>query len=206
MNETVENKKSVITWLFNPFTYLAGGWSLLIGLIGIGVIGLIGAFSRTHFDGVLDVHSGIWRPLWFFLAEGYIDWISLAVPLYLVGKVLSKSRIRAVDVFGTQALARLPTLITVLLTLLPAYQRMTAAVASGGVTSFDALRSEPLALAAVVVAMIGIILVLIWTVALMYKAYAVSCNIKGGRAIGSFIVVVLLAEITSKVLIIMLLK
>ena len=205
MNETMP-KKSVFTWLFNPFMYLAGGRSLLIGLAGIGAIGLIGSFSRTHFDGVLDVHSGIWRPLWVFVAEGYIDWISLAVPLYLAGKVLSASCIRAVDVFGTQALARLPTLVSVLLALLPPYQRMTEKVMSGGVTSFEALRAEPLALAVVVVAMIGIVLVLIWTVALMYRAYSVSCNMKGGRAIGSFIVVVLLAEITSKVLMAFLLK
>ena len=38
MNETIEPRKNVITWLFNPFIYLAGGWSLLIGLVGIGVI------------------------------------------------------------------------------------------------------------------------------------------------------------------------
>ena len=42
------------------------------------------------------------------------------------------------------------------------------------------------------------LLLLCWEVALMYKSYSVSCNVKGGKAIGTFIAGLLLAEILSK--------
>lgn len=40
--------------------------------------------------------------------------------------------------------------------------------------------------------------------ALSYRSFSVSCNVKGGRAIGTFIAGVLLAEIISKAVIIVL--
>jgi hypothetical protein len=43
-------------------------------------------------------------------------------------------------------------------------------------------------------------------VALMYKAFSVSCNVKGGKAIGTFIGGLLLAEIISKICIVLALQ
>ena len=48
------------------------------------------------------------------------------------------------------------------------------------------------------------ILMIIWMVALMYKAYTVSCNIKGPKAIVTFIVSLIGAEIFSKAAILLL--
>ncbi len=52
------------------------------------------------------------------------------------------------------------------------------------------------------VAAIIAVLMIIWMVALMYKAYTVSCNVKGAKAIITFILSLILAEAVSKVLII----
>ena len=41
----------------------------------------------------------------------------------------------------------------------------------------------------------------IWMIALMYKAYTVSCNVKGAKVVTTFILSLILAEILSKVLI-----
>jgi predicted nuclease of restriction endonuclease-like RecB superfamily len=51
------------------------------------------------------------------------------------------------------------------------------------------------------IAMFLTILMLIWMVALMYRAYAVSCNIKGPKAIVTFIIGLIGAEMISKVII-----
>ena len=45
----------------------------------------------------------------------------------------------------------------------------------------------------------GSFALLCWTVVLMYKAYSVSCNIKGAKAIVSFIIGLIIAEVLSKV-------
>ena len=55
-------------------------------------------------------------------------------------------------------------------------------------------------------AVIVIILMAVWMVALMYRAYAVSCNIKGAKAIITFIVSLIGAEVLSKAVILRLLK
>jgi len=42
------------------------------------------------------------------------------------------------------------------------------------------------------------LLMLVWMVALMYRAYATSCNLKGARAIVSFIAVIIIAEFLAR--------
>jgi len=46
------------------------------------------------------------------------------------------------------------------------------------------------------------ILMIIWMVALMYRAYAVSCNVSGGKAAGVFITALILGEVVSKIILI----
>ena len=189
-------------WLFNPFHYVAGGQSMGLGLVVILAAGGLGALSQTHFDGVIDVHSGRAAPLWAFLAEGLINWLSLAIVLLIVGMLASKSSWRAIDLFGTQALARWPMLLSALATLLPGYQRFTQHLA------WKLLKegNEPIVQVADGVAfgiVVGVILVaLIWMIYLMYKAFSVSCNLRGGKAVLLFIVALIAAEVISKIAII----
>ena len=111
-----------LTLLFNPFVYIAGAKALLLGLGAIVVAGLIGAVGHTHFDGVLDVHSGASAPLWFFLAEGIIDWLCLALVLLAIGKIASRTAFRTLDVLGTD-LPRWPTVFISLIRLLLVFVR-----------------------------------------------------------------------------------
>jgi hypothetical protein len=53
--------------------------------------------------------------------------------------------------------------------------------------------------------MVVVVIMVVWTAALMYRAYAVSCNIKGARAVVTFIVSLIGAEVLSKVAILSLL-
>jgi hypothetical protein len=193
-------------WLFNPFKFVAGYKALLSGLGVILLSAFIASFGETHFDGVLDVHTGLKAPLWFFIAEGLINWVCMAVPLFFFGLIVSRSSFRAIDVFGTQALARGPYLIAAVVMLPEANRRFgeylrvkfTQAAPTVAVNYADALIFA--------FAMIVIILMVVWMVALMYRAYAVSCNIKGTKAIITFIVSLIGAEVLSKAVILQLLK
>ena len=69
-------KNRLIAWLFSPFTYVAGFWSLLFGLAAILVADFVGSLRNSHFDRVLSLHTGRPAPLWVFLSEGLIDWFS----------------------------------------------------------------------------------------------------------------------------------
>jgi len=179
-------------WLFNPFHYVAGGTALVAGLLIIVVTSLNGALSHSHFDGVLDFHTGAAAPWWVYVAEGLIDWLVMGVLAYAAGRIVSASQFRAVDVFGTQALARTPALTMPVAAMLPGFQRQTERFVTmnpeihvGDVMQFAA-------------GIVGILVALIWMVLLMYRAFSVSCNAKGTRAVVAFIVALLVAEGVSK--------
>ncbi len=196
----LSSRGTLKTWLLNPFHFVAGGQALGIGLAIVVVASVNGSVSNSHFDGVFDFHMGARAALWVFVAEGLVDWVVISLFLWAAGLLISKSRVRAIDVFGTQALARVPTLVTVGVVLLPGFQRQLARLM--------AVNQEvvPRDIAEFAVAAFVTIVMLIWMVALMYRAFAVSCNVKGGKAIGAFVIAGLLSEILSKVVLILMLK
>jgi len=199
-------RRSASQWLFNPFRYVAGYEALLLGLGAILASAFIGYFGDAHFDGVLDVHIGLKAPLWVFVAECIIDWLSLAMPLYIFGLILSPSALRMIDVFGTQALARWPYLITSFV-MLPEANRRFSAYLMAGLTSSEGFGTlNYVGLCVFVLASFVAIAMIVWMVALMYRAYSVSCNIKGARAVITFIVSIVGAEVLSKSLILLLLR
>jgi hypothetical protein len=226
-NTKAANSNRLSQWLFNPFRFIAGFKALLLGLAIILISVFVGSFSNTHFDGVIDVHIGREAPMWFFLAEGLIDWVCMVVPLFFFGLIVSRSSFRTIDVFGTQALARWPYLITAAVMLPDANQRVLVYIMSKLIqTAFPAdanqrviaylmsklIQTAPAAAISSIdvlifgFAMFVTVLMTIWMVALMYRAYAVSCNIKGARAVVTFIVSLIGAEVLSKIAILLLVR
>ena len=178
----MKQRISVATALFNPSWYLAGGWSLGIGLALILLTGFIASFASGHVDGVLDLHFGRPAPLWLHLAEGVVDWLALSLLLYVAGRMLSRSHhLRALDVFGTQARA----------------QQLHAGETPTPLSFAQPGQDGPY------IIFLGItifnLLMLVWMVALMYRAYAASCNLKGVRAAASFVIVIIIAEFLAKI-------
>lgn len=193
-----QSQNKTATLLFNPFFYIAGVQALLLGLVAILLTSLIGSFGNTHFDGVLDSHVvGTAAPLWLFFAEGLIDWVCLTIVLWVCGKIISKTMFRAVDIIGTQALARWPAIFISLLALPPAFQKFSTeliAQIQQGNYNFNVQHLSIFLM--LVVAMVPFV---IWMVRLMYKSFSVVCNVSGGKAIGTFIIGLLVAEALSKV-------
>jgi len=202
---TAVSHRSLAQWLFNPFRFIAGFKALLLGLIIIALTSLLGSLSNTHFDGTLDVHTGLQTaytgmqlPLWLFLAEGLINWLSLALPLYFFGLILSRSSLRFIDVLGTQALARWPYLLTALVMMPPSNKRITRYFMSLAMQGPAADPLNYLDMTVFIFAMLVTILMVVWMVVLMYRAYSLCCNIKGAKAVITFIISLIGAEVLSK--------
>jgi hypothetical protein len=203
MTEITTNIKTTSThrlsqWLFNPFRVVAGYKALLLGLAIILISALVGSLSNPHFDGVLDVHTGTEAPLWLFFAEGLINWICMVVPLFFFGLIVSRSSFRVIDVLGTQALARSPYLITALVMLPNANRRFGVYVMSKLTQTASTATINYIDMLVFALAMILTILMAVWMVALMYRAYYISCNIKGAKATITFVVSLIGAEVLSK--------
>ena len=106
-------------------------------------------------------------------------WLVPALLLWGCGALLSRSKIRAVDIFGTTALAQAPLLLLVL--------PLGCGGVAGRLESASGAAGEALALLAF--ALFSLV-VLAWFFVWNYRAYAVSCNLRGWRAAVSYIAVI----------------
>jgi len=183
------------TWLFNPFKFIAGNRALLLGIGVMLLSAIVCSLETIHLDGVLDVHKGREAPSYFYFIEPLIDWLCLVIPLYIFGKSFSVSAIRFIDVAGTSALARYPMFFVVLLCML------SPNLPTDEQKILNTIQTNPHVLMQLTVIGILVIPFIVWTVALMYNAYSLSANLKGPKAVWSFIASVVIAEILSKVII-----
>jgi len=190
--------------LFRPFGYIAGVQSLALGLAAILAAGFLGRLSYTHFDGVLDMHTGRPAPLLAFLCEGLVDWLALSIALFALGRLVSRAAFRPLDLFGTQALARWPTILATLAALAPPYQRLTASI-SAQLLQPGALAPERTDAILGGLLLFAAVLAIVWMVALMYHSYSLCCNLRGPRGALTFIAALAISEIASKIIILRLL-
>lgn len=189
-------------WLFNPFYYLAGVKALIIGILVLVLTGIFAFWGEIRFDGLLDFHMALPPvPLWINLTEQLLSWLLLGNILLLAGKIISKSRPRGIDVFGTQALARLPYLFVSLTTLAPGPPKFAHELVAGRVS----LSKFSVDMAAFLLVVVFGLVMLIWMIVLMYRAFTVSCNVSGKITIAIFIVALISGEIISKVILLRLL-
>ena len=185
------------TWLFHPFSKLAGVVSLIIGIAAIVTTAMIGWWWHgVATDGVLELHFVATNDFFSYLVLGGIAWLTLSLCLLVVGHGLTSTQYRIVDLLGTQALARWPMLLATLVIGLPPYRRtlqesIMAVQSASGHASVDmaivlGLSLMPLALT-------------VWMVWLMYHSYKVVFNFKGPRGPWSFALTLAAAEIISKI-------
>ena len=175
-------------WFINPFERIAGWQALFFGLAAMALTAVIGKINGVAFDGVVDIHTGGSFSFTASFAMQAVDFLALFLTMWIAGVCFSKTRLRAVDVAGTMALARAPMLPLVVICFLP--------VTPAGLYDIPRL---------IIFVLISIPFT-IWMIALMYNAYSVSCHLKGVRAVVTFIGSLLVAEIVSKLVFIFLLS
>lgn len=185
----------------NPFEQIAGTQALFIGLGGMLIASVIGSIGNIHFDGVLDIHFNKTVPLWLYIAQNFISWICTALFLSISSALLTKSSFRLIDIWGTLAFARVLLIPVAIYGALFSQQEVSEALinsftSSESPSSISLLKWVSFGIY-LFLSIITIILLALW----MYKAYSVSANINGLKAIISFFVCILLAEVTAKLII-----
>ena len=181
-------------WLFSPFQYVAGGAALLWGLVAMALSGWLAWRGGNVFDGVINFHA---RPLPLstsLLACG-IDWLCAALALFVIGKLISRTSFRALDLFATQALARWPLLLAAAAALAPGFTRATGAIVTLALGGKPHLTSGDLAV--FVAVSLVMIVAFIWAVALMYQSFRTCCNVRGVSAVVGFVAGLLIAQVLS---------
>lgn len=186
---------------WNPFTYIAGGKALLIGLLGIIVAAFLGYAGAVHFDGVIDIHSGVAAPYWLFVAEGLVNVLSISFVMYIGAVILSLSKVRVIDIVGTQAFARLPLLLPVAVGSIFPLGRMDDYAMYRFAHIGEKVILTNMELTGFILFSISTLVAMVWLIAWMYQGYKVSANLRGAKSVISFVAVVMLAEVIAVVFI-----
>ncbi len=186
-------------WLLNPVYYVAGGKALAIGIIVMLVTGCLAFLGKIRFDGLIDFHfGGMAAPLWLNISEILVSWLLMSVFILFFGRIISKSRIRLIDVFGTQSLARSPYLFLALAALLlPGAHRFSPKLLQALLSDQVAFPAFSFDMVAFFLLLLFAILMTIWMILLMYRAFSVSCNVSGKSAKFLFIVALVVVEFLS---------
>jgi hypothetical protein len=75
--------------------------SLGRGLLIMVLTSITAFYSKTHFDGVIDVHLGAPGNYTTYLAEQLIAWVTPVVVFLLLAFFLSSTKFRVLDIAGT---------------------------------------------------------------------------------------------------------
>lgn len=167
--------KKILSFLINPFEQIAGYQALIWGLIGMTISTFLSWLSGWHYHGLLHFGPAPNPALWCYAVEHITVCLIPVALFYIGGLILSRSRIRFVDVLGTIAFAQLPLLIKNIIEFLPPLQQLL---------NMD-LNKSPIEITqqagfstAICLSLVMSIF-LIWTLIWMFKALRVSCNLKG---------------------------
>lgn len=186
-----------MTYLFNPFRYIAGVKSLVAGILVLLLTAIAGYFSHIHFPDLISVKTGPGFPLWYFILQSFSNWLVISILLYVLALIFSPSSVRAIDIFGTQAIARFPYLFAALAGFSGSLDKF------GKYVVYNTLhQGEPVNLSTgdtvmAISILIFTLLLTIWMVVLMYNAFRVSANVKGGRSAALFIVAFVISMIAT---------
>ncbi|UAY55269.1 hypothetical protein [Arachidicoccus terrestris] len=173
--------------IFNPFQKIAGTRALNMGIVITFLTLLISFYSHSVFNGVIDFHVFPFSTIWPYAFYYVIAWLCLVIYFGLAGLIFTKTRFRWIDIAGTTLLSRFPLLLIAIAAFAIPYID-TAALSNLSKIHFTA---------GFYIASTFSLLCIIWTIALYYNSYRICLNIKGQKAIWSFIAVMIMAEATS---------
>ena len=187
----MENKISIKKLLFNPFEYIAGTKALIIGSFVILVGSALNYFANRPFTDIID--WGLLRTI----LESVAGWILFSLLLFIIGLIFSKSKIRFVDVLGTQALARIPNFVVILVTFIPIFKNFVKFLIWKTLGKGEAIEMTTLGIVFSLFIYIIVFAALIWSLVLMFNAFKVSTNLKGEKSVWLFVAAIIFSIVVS---------
>jgi len=194
-------------WVYNPFERIAGWNAFGIGLIILCIATIIGYFGNTVFFGISikTVRSVTWGQACFLQASG----LAILVLMMWVTALLSAKHVRFQDILGTVTLAKYPLVLAA--TFYGLLSKRLIEITDMFLTATNIQEiieiTHKLTLAdyaLFTVLTLFSILVLVWTIALLYNAFRVSANLKGVKCALLFSTALLISEILINVTIFLL--
>lgn len=187
--------KETSLWL-NPFQRISDKKALLYGAAGLLVTTGLCTLNNVHFNGLfqMSIHaenSGFFA----LLLEHIVIWLVPMLLFYLLGLLLSSSRIRFVDIFGYTLFAQIPFVGVPLLSFLPPARNLMS------ITEVTPETMQSTYSVAGILLTLLMTLFLVWGAIWMFKAYKISCNLKGVKLGVSYAILLFVSDLLCRYII-----
>ncbi len=177
---------------YDPFTYYSGGTTLAAGLVVMAATVAVAALTQQTFRGVISIGLGD-LPVWRLGLQRLAGWLLLSATLYGAAAWFSPSRVRAIDVAGNQALAFLPFLVLLLVSMIPGLgipEELKQQLEQGAID--PAMLQSAVGL--VVFGFVSVFM-LVWFFVWSWRGFSVAANLRGARGAGLYVCAFLVAEV-----------
>lgn len=180
----------MIEKLKNPFRYLPLRQAICWGIVAMILTSVFCWQVGLRMTSITQVnYAG--GALWKATVGQLVVWLLFSVILYVVGVMLSHSKIRFWDVASFNLFARIPFDLTLLIFAIPTVRSVMGLAMDGNI----ARMMEHMNLLTIV----GVVSLLfsVWYFYWSYKAFAESTNVKNGKGVVAFILSFVVAYLVS---------
>ncbi len=194
----MKNISKFRSYLFQPFKSISHKHLLFFGFISIVLASAINYFSSTHFDGILDVHTGRSAPIIVFLLEGLLNSVTVTIIFFVLIRFFILKPVNVSKLFFEQLFARWPLIFISLFSISEIYQRQMHLLSSKYIEMNNSVLFNSTDYAILGFIFFIYLIFSAWFVYLMYRSFSKSSGISGLKGIGIFILGLLIAEMVLK--------
>ena len=171
---------------------------LIIGVLSVLAGSLVGKYFSVTYDGIFDAHSS---PNTFInsLKENAINILTVFVLLVILGKVIYP-KTRFIDIINISLIYRIPIYISSPLISLPLFDKISEQVLNNK-DHLENLKFDTMDLISIMVVSSILMIFLIYAIVLLVNGFRTATNLKKWQYYIYFAVVLIIAEVLSKVLI-----
>lgn len=192
--------KNIFRLLFKPHERWQEKTLLLIGVISVIIGCLLADFAKISYDGILDIHFNKKMTFITSLKENIINIGCVFALLFAFGKMMNK-KTRWIDILNTSVIYRIPLFLAVPVVKTPVFEKMQNIV----VKNPDHFTHFPLSIIdsfQLMVASVLLLLLITYSIVLLINGFKTATNIKKWQHFVIFALLLIVAEIISKILII----
>jgi hypothetical protein len=183
--------KNKLKILYNPFEWIAGWKAFLIGIIIVLLSVVIADYGNQYYQGAMNIRLVPEANLAYGLLSQGVALLCMVMLFYISGRIFSRG-VRFQDVLGTTTLARYPYIIPAFFGYFFDFDSLndiTMTALSGDISGVGG------ELSLLVIFGFILLIVLIWYIALLWNAFRISTDIKGGKGIVIFIIALIMTDL-----------
>lgn len=188
-----------LKYFFNPFAVIPDKLLLLIGIVTVGMGSALSYFNQVVFDGIFDVHLAPGISFTEAFSSVVVNIVVLAVFLFILGKIINP-KTRMIDIMNVAFISRVPVYLVSFLIVLPTMKKISAELMEN-LNSIQHLTNDTSNVIFLLFFSFASLLLLLYSLIFLVFGFKTATNAKTWQHFLAFSIVILLAEIVTKLII-----